>query len=215
MMANDRIEAERLCNAYARCGIGLATTCARTFYIHGGHMNGFITRSVFAAAAAALALNVAAADKMANPADKKDARADAGFVTEAGQDGHAEVELGKLAQKNGSSGAVKDFGKRMVTDHSKAGSELAAIAKKLDIKAPGGPSDKHKATYKKLAALKGEKFDSEYAQHMVDDHEKAVSRFQKQAKSGEAKELKDFASKTLPTLEEHLKMARALKDRKK
>ena len=178
-------------------------------------MNGFITPSIVAAAAVALALNVVAADKVANPADKKDARADAGFVMEAGQDGHAEVELGKLAQKNGSSAAVKEFGQRMVTDHSKAGKELAAIAKKLNIKAPSGPSDKDKAHYKKLAALKGEKFDSEYAQHMVDDHEKAVSLFQKQAKSGEAKELRDFAAKTLPTLEEHLKMARALKDRRK
>jgi putative membrane protein len=178
-------------------------------------MNGLITRTLFAGAAMALALNVFAADKMANPADRKDARADAGFVMEAGQDGHAEVELGKLAQKNGSSAAVKDFGKRMVTDHSKAGKELAAVAKALKIKAPGGPSDKHKAHYKKLVALKGEKFDSEYAQHMVDDHEKAVTLFQKQAKSGEAKELRDFAAKTLPTLEEHLKMAQALKDRKK
>src|SRR5688572_559164 len=178
-------------------------------------MNAFIGRAALAAAAMALAINVAAADKMANPADKKDARADVGFVTEAGHDGHAEVELGKLAQKNGSSAAVKEFGQKMVTDHSKAGAELAAIAKKLNITPPSGPGDKHKAVYKKLAALKGDKFDSEYAQHMVDDHEKAVTVFQKQEKHGEAKELRDFAAKTLPTLEEHLKMARALKDRKK
>jgi putative membrane protein len=50
---------------------------------------------------------------------------------------------------------------------------------------------------------------------MVEAHQTAVSLFQKQAKHGEAKELRDFAAKTLPTLEEHLKMARALKDRKK
>lgn len=44
---------------------------------------------------------------------------------------------------------------------------------------------------------------------MVDDHQKAVTLFQKQAKHGESQELEDFAGKTLPTLEEHLKMARA------
>ena len=178
-------------------------------------MNRILGAAALTTAAMALAFGVGAADKMANPADKKDARADAGFVMEAGQDGHAEVELGKLAQKNGSSAAVKEFGQKMVTDHSKSGAELAAIAKKLNITPPSGPSDKHKAEYKKLAALKGQKFDSEYAQHMVNDHEKAVTLFQKQEKHGEAKELKDFAAKTLPVLEEHLKMARALKDKTK
>ena len=176
-------------------------------------MNLVIIRGAFAAAFLGLALGAGAADKMSN--DKKDVKPDAGFVQEAGQDGHAEVELGKLAQKNGSSAAVKEFGQRMVSDHSKAGAELAAIAKKLGITPPSGPSDKHQAHYKKLAALKGDKFDSEYAQHMVDAHEQAVKLFQKEAKQGEAKELKDFAAKTLPTLEEHLKMARELKDRSK
>ncbi|MGZ9005136.1 MAG: DUF4142 domain-containing protein [Burkholderiales bacterium] len=163
------------------------------------------------AAAMTVSVGVYAADKMTN--DKKDSRADAGFVMEAGQDGHAEVELGKLAQKNGSSSAVKDFGQRMVADHSKANAELAAIAKKLNISLPSGPSAKHKAHYQKLAALKGDKFDSDYAQHMVDDHERAVTLFQKQAKHGESKELRDFAAKSLPVLEEHLKLARGLKDK--
>ena len=176
-------------------------------------MNLAITRSALATVVLGLALNAQAADKMSN--DKKDVKPDAGFVVEAGQDGHAEVALGKLAQKNGSSAAVKEFGQRMVTDHSKAGAELGAIAKKLGMTPPDGPSDKHKAVYTKLAALTGDKFDSEYAQQMVNDHEKAVTLFQKEAKQGEAKELKDFAAKTLPALEEHLKMARALKDRKK
>jgi putative membrane protein len=174
-------------------------------------MNIMIGRSALAVAAMALTLTASAADKLS---DKKDARPDAAFVLQAGQDGHAEVELGKLAQKNGSSAGVKDFGQRMVTDHSKAGMELGSIAKKLGMTPPGEPSDKHKAEYKKLAALKGDKFDEEYVQHMVHAHETAVTLFQKQAKHGEAKELRDFAAKTLPTLEEHLKMARSLKDKR-
>lgn len=169
-------------------------------------------RAALTAAAMTLAIGAgAAADKMT---DNRDARPDTAFVTAAAQDGHAEVELGKLAQKNGSSAAVKEYGQRMVTDHSKAGAELAAIAKRLNITVPSGSSEKHEAHYKKLAALKGDKFDGEYAQHMIDDHQKAVALFQKQAKQGDARELREFAAKTLPTLEEHLKMARALKERK-
>jgi putative membrane protein len=168
-------------------------------------------RAAIAAVAMTLAMGAGAADKMT---DNKDARPDVAFVTAAAQDGHAEVELGKLAQKNASSAAVKEYGQRMVTDHSKANADLSAIAKKLNIPVPSGPSEKHEAHYKRLAALKGDKFDGEYAQHMIDDHQTAVTLFQKQAKQGEAKELRDFAAKTLPTLEEHLKMARALKDKK-
>lgn len=170
-------------------------------------------RIAVAAAAMVLAMGVNGADKLIS--DKKSDGPDAAFVMQAGQDGHAEVELGKLAQKNGSSAAVKDFGGRMVKDHGKANQELASIAKKLGMTVPTEPSDKHKAVAKKLSALTGEKFDEEYASEMVQAHENAVTLFQKQAKIGEAAELKAFASKTLPTLEEHLKMARDLKDRKK
>jgi putative membrane protein len=163
-----------------------------------------------AVTAMALAMNVAAADKMWN--DKADVRPDAAFVMEASQGGHAEVAHGKLAQQNAGSPAVKEFGQRMVTDHSKSGAELAAIAKKLDMKVASDMSDKHKAEHKKLSALKGAKFDEEYIQHMVHAHETTVALFKKQAKNGEAKELRSFAEKALPTVEEHLKMARALKD---
>jgi putative membrane protein len=175
-------------------------------------MNRNIGRTIIVAAAVAFASHVGAADKMSN--DKKDVRPDAAFVMEAGHDGHAEVEHGKLAQKNASRPAVKEFAQRMVNDHTKAGDELGPIAKKLGMKVPSGMSDKHAAEQKKLAALTGDKFDQEYIAHMVQAHESAVTLFQKQAKHGEAKELRDFAAKTLPTLEEHLKAARALKEAK-
>jgi putative membrane protein len=172
--------------------------------------NGMSAKLSMAVTVMALAMNVAAADKMSN--EKSDVRPDAAFVTEASQASHAEVAHGKLAQQNAASPAVKEFAQRMVTDHSKSGAELGAIAKKLNMKVPGDMSDKQKAEHKKLAALKGAKFDEEYIQHMVHAHESAVSLFQKQAKNGEAKELRSFAEKALPTIEEHLKMSRALKD---
>jgi putative membrane protein len=168
-----------------------------------------LARTVLLAASMMLAVGLHAADKMSP--DKKPANPDESFVTQALQDGMAEVQLGKLAQQNGSSAKVKDFGKRMITDHSKAGDELKALATKLGIKPPGGPNEKQQAEFKKLSALKGDKFDNEYANHMVHDHETAVTLFQKQAKHGEVANLKQFASKTLPVLEEHLKMARELK----
>lgn len=127
----------------------------------------------------------------------------------------AEIELGKLAQKNGSSATVKQFGQRMVEDHGKANQELGAIATKLGVTPPKRPSEKHQSAIKKFTKLSGEQVDREYVNHMVMDHVKDVTLFEHQAKRGASAELKTFASKTLPVLQEHLKMARVLAGEKK
>lgn len=153
----------------------------------------------------------------AHAADKADVRKVTGndrhFITQAAEDGHAEVALGRLAQKNGANRIVKDFGQRMVADHGKANEELAGIATKLGITPPNAPGSKQKADITRLSKLKAADFDREYAEHMVKDHEKAVTLFEKEARNGEAPELKAYASKTLPVLQEHLKMAKAMQSR--
>jgi putative membrane protein len=170
-----------------------------------------VGRTFLAALALVLATGLHAADKKG---DGKLSGNDRSFVVSAAEDGLAEVELGKIAQQNGASAAVKQFGQRMVEDHSKANKELESIATSLGMTAPKEPGSKQRADIKKLSNLKGEKFDREYAQHMVKDHEKAVALFEKEAKTGGAPELKAFASKTLPALQEHLKMARELASKK-
>jgi putative membrane protein len=170
------------------------------------------SRAVFAAAAIAFAFTVAAQDKKGGA---KLSAVDRSFIMQAADGGMAEVELGKLAQQKGASNDVKQFGQRMVQDHGKANKELETIATKLGVTPPKQVSGKHQADMKKLSKLTGEQFDREYAQHMVMDHEKTVALFQQQASKGQAEELKAFVSKTLPTLQEHLKMARSLAGQKK
>ena len=167
-----------------------------------------LSRILFAVLALTLGFGAYAADK-----DKKGKGGLSGddreFVEKALMDGATEVELGKLAQGKAASDAVKQFGRRMVTDHSKAGEELKGIASKVGYTPKhDGPDQK---MVKKLSDKSGAAFDREYADMMVEDHEKAVKLFRRQADKGDNGELKQFASKTLPTLEEHLKMARDLK----
>ena len=166
------------------------------------------SRSFFAVLALAISVASQAADKMSDA--PKISGNDRHFITQAAEDGHAEVALGRLAQQNGANKAVKDFAQRMITDHGNANQELAGIAMKLGVTPPKQPGSKHKPDMKKFSSLKGADFDREYAEHMVMDHEKAVALFEKEARNGEAAELKTFASKTLPVLQEHLKMAQAL-----
>jgi len=133
--------------------------------------------------------------------------ADNSWVMKAAHGGLAEVELGKLAQSQGSSEAVKQFGKRMVDDHSKANDELSQIASRKGITLPTSLDAKNQATHDRLAKLSGAAFDRAYMDDMVKDHKEDVAEFKKEAANGQDADLKAFAAKTVPTLEDHLKMA--------
>ena len=61
--------------------------------------------------------------------------------------------------------------------------------------------------------MRGKTFDQHYMRVMIDDHDKAVKLFRQEAGSAENAELKLFAQKTLPTIEQHQKMALALSHR--
>ena len=165
-----------------------------------------LARAAFAAFALALAFGAGAADKKGD--DSKVSRGDKNFIAKAMKGGMTEVELGKLAAQNAQNDEVKKFGQRMVDDHSKSGDELQAIASKLGYAPKNAGPDK--GDVKKFSKMKSDKFDREYMNHMVKDHEQTVKLFRKEAEKGESAELKQFASKTLPTLEEHLKMAKDL-----
>jgi putative membrane protein len=136
--------------------------------------------------------------------------ADQKFVMEAAMGGMAEVELGRLAAERGSSDSVKQFGQRMVDDHSRANTELMQLTSARGINVPTSLDAKHQAMMTKMSQLSGAAFDREYAKEMVKDHQKDVSLFQKQAMRGADADVKAFAARTLPTLQEHLRMAREL-----
>jgi putative membrane protein len=154
-----------------------------------------------------LGLVFIAATMLCLPAGIRAQSADQSFAKEAASGGMAEVKLGQLAQANGSSDSVKQFGKRMVTDHSKANDQLKDAASRDNITTPGEIDKTDQATYDRLSKLSGAEFDKAYADEMVKDHKKDIASFKKEADSGMNPEIKQFASKTLPTLEEHLKMA--------
>jgi putative membrane protein len=132
------------------------------------------------------------------------------FIMEAALGGMAEVELGRLAAERGSSDAVKQFGQRMVDDHSRANSELMQLVSGKGITLPTALDAKHQNLVAKMSKLSGAAFDRAYAKEMVKDHSKAVALFEREAERGADADLKAFAQKMLPRLQEHLSMARTL-----
>jgi putative membrane protein len=132
--------------------------------------------------------------------------ADKKFVTAAAQGGMAEVKLGELATKNGSAEGVKQFGQKMVDDHSKANDELKQIASNKGVTLPADMDAKSKAIYTKLSKLHGAAFDAAYIKDMKMDHQHDIAEFSKEASGGHDADIKGFASKTLPVIKEHYSM---------
>jgi putative membrane protein len=72
---------------------------------------------------------------------------------------------------------------------------------------PASIDSAHQRKIERMQKLSGAAFDRAYMKEMLSDHKKDVSEFRKQAKSAKDPDVKAFASRTLPTLEEHLHLA--------
>jgi putative membrane protein len=135
------------------------------------------------------------------------ASSDHAFAMKAANANMAEVELGKLALQKADKDEVKKFAQMMVDDHSKALDELKSIAGPKNITLPTEIDAEHKKLSDRLSKMSGAAFDRDYMQAMVDGHKKVAADLRKQSQSGSDAELKSWASKTLPTVEAHLKQA--------
>jgi putative membrane protein len=144
--------------------------------------------------------------------DTRIADQDRKFVEKAAMGGIAEVELGKLAQQKATNDQVKQFGAHMAQDHSKANEELKQIAQTKGVTVPAAPDKSHQRDMDKLSKLSGAEFDRQYMSHMVADHRKTVAEFKKASESARDSEIKAFAGKTLPKLQEHLAQAQSIND---
>ncbi|KAF2394619.1 MULTISPECIES: DUF4142 domain-containing protein [Pseudomonas] len=137
------------------------------------------------------------------------------FVDNAAAGGIAEVETSKLALEKSASADIKSFANMMITDHTKANEELAALAKKHDIEVPDSTTIVNQAKAK-ILDLRDESFDAAYANNQVKAHEDTIALFKKEAdtvtddKKPGATELKGFAQKMLPALQKHLEAAKEL-----
>jgi len=141
------------------------------------------------------------------------AQEDKDFMNEAAQGGMAEVKLGELAKTKAENAAVKSFGERMVTDHTKVNDQLKTLATKKSVTLPTDLASEDQKLYDDLSKKSGAEFDKAYMDAMVKDHDKDVAAFEKVEKSTKDKDLKSFIKKTLPTLKTHDKMAHADSDK--
>ncbi len=132
------------------------------------------------------------------------------FVRKASADNLAEINLGRMVEKQASNADLKKYGERLVNDHTKANEELNQLANRKNFRVAQKMDPKHEMLANQLSKLNGANFDRSFLKDMVKDHEKAVSMFEAEAKNGTDPDVKAYAAKVLPTLKEHLKIARDL-----
>src|SRR5207247_4660043 len=123
---------------------------------------------------------------------------DVNFIQKAAGGGQQEVENGKMAEKQGKSAEVKSIGARMVADHTRIGKELAALANRKGVN--------FNTSSVKAQNIGTADFDRMYLKLLEELHREDIAEFETEAKSGDDKELKAWASKTIPTLRQHLTM---------
>lgn len=136
--------------------------------------------------------------------------ADKIFAQKAMQGGMAEVQLGQLAAQNGGSEDVKEFGQRMVDDHSKLNDQMKPIAQQIGVEPPTQLSAKDQALLTKLQGESGKQFDDTYIRAMVKDHRMDLKQFRKEARSGGDPALKQAAESGAQVIQQHLQQVEQL-----
>jgi len=124
------------------------------------------------------------------------------------QSDQREIEAGKIAQKNGQSKEVRDYGKMLVKDHTAADKKVTSLAKKekipLSANEPGADEMKNMTP--------SSKFDEKFARDMVDDHKKDIAEVAEARDNTTDDQLKQLLSDMLPTLQKHEDAAQKIVD---
>jgi len=134
------------------------------------------------------------------------------FLMQAADGGMAEVEAGKMAQKQARDAGVKRFATMMVTDHTAANAKVKSLAATHNVNLPATTSDHHKQMAADMKQKKGADFDKAYMDMMVTDHQATIALFER-ATGAPDDDVKQFANETLPKLRMHLDSAQAVRSR--
>ena len=129
------------------------------------------------------------------------------FLKQAAEINLGEVQLGKLAEQKGNNPAIRDFGKRMVEDHTRAEDNLRQIAQKQGVTLPTSAGQHEAMLQQQLSGAKGAQFDQIYIEHMLSGHKGAIDAFENEIEHGSNPAIKGYAENTLSVIQDHIRIA--------
>ncbi len=133
--------------------------------------------------------------------------ADRNFITTAAQANLAEIQTAKMVEQKTTDPAVKDFASRMITDHMQANQQLSKVADRAGVQLPTKPSTAELGQKDELQQLSGAKLNDAYIHAQLQDHKQVISEFEQEIDHGQDHAVKEFAEQTLPTLQDHIRIA--------
>ena len=174
----------------------------------------YAKRAAFAILMAALAAGIdpAKADSDNPPATSPSATlspVDYNFVAQANLGAPFQIDSGRVAEKTGTTAAIRDYAHLMVVTHIPVVDALNKILQRKNINAPQntllhGAYDTMVAS---LNAEHGAALDRDYVQGQVDYQKGNAALFRDEIQNGSDPDLKQFARATLPKIEDHLDRA--------
>jgi putative membrane protein len=132
------------------------------------------------------------------------------FLKMAAVSNMTEAHLGEMAQDKAAQSGIKSYGQMLVKDDTKAYEELTVLDSKLGQSTPKGINVRRDKAVEMLADLKGKRFDGRFLREEVQDHERQLAAFRREAQHGHEPDVKAYATQELPTMEEHLREAEKL-----
>ena len=145
-----------------------------------------------------------------NADDKAARELDNDFLVLAATQSRMVIEYSKLAADRGESEVVRAFAERLITDHTAGDKELATLLKDRGLIVSVTLTEENQAELKRLKALSGDQFDSEYMKRIVEDHEHCITAFEAQIAHGKDEGIVAHCKEQLPALREHLEEAKEI-----
>ena len=135
-------------------------------------------------------------------------RTDQKAMRDIAQANMAEIASAKLALDKSQNDQVKSFAQKMIDDHTKALTEVQQLAQSKGVELPDGPDLKHKAMATAMEAMSGDTFDRDYIKNAgLKDHRATLDLLHKTQRNAKDAGLKALATKMVPVVQGHLKMA--------
>jgi putative membrane protein len=149
------------------------------------------------------AVTATATDRIETKADHKTTA----FLKEAARDNTAEIGLAEVGARQAQNAELKSYCEMLQKDHARANKDLDAIAQKYDVATNQSPARRDEKEVAKFEKLTGTEFDQKFAEQMLTDHQKTISKYDKASQELQAADVKQYAQTMLPKLREHFQKA--------
>jgi len=131
------------------------------------------------------------------------------FIGIAGVGNLFEIQSSQTALEKAQSADIKAFAQMMITDHTQANEQLAAVIQQADISVvpPNGIDAASAEKMEDIQTVTTDQFDRKYLRWQIQTHQASVALFTSYAQGGDNEQLKQFAAEMLPKLQAHLTRA--------